>query len=67
MVRNVNPCYNPCDHPGSREDSRTVRPGRLTVHSEKEKAMTNRELILKFYEEVFNGKDLSRLDDYMLD
>jgi len=29
--------------------------------------MTNRELILRFYEEVFNGKDLSRLDDYMLD
>ncbi|MBQ3401352.1 MAG: nuclear transport factor 2 family protein [Lachnospiraceae bacterium] len=29
--------------------------------------MTNRELILKFYEEVFNGKDLSHLDDYMLD
>ena len=29
--------------------------------------MTNRELILKFYEEVFNNADLSHLDDYMLD
>lgn len=29
--------------------------------------MTNRELILKFYEEVFNNRDLSHLDDYMLD
>lgn len=29
--------------------------------------MTNRELILKFYDEVFNNWDLSHLDDYMLD
>lgn len=29
--------------------------------------MTNRELVLKFYEEVFNGWDLSHLDDFMLD
>ena len=29
--------------------------------------MTNTELIRKFYDEVFNGKDLSHLDDYMLD
>ena len=29
--------------------------------------MTNKELILKFYEEVFNNKDLSNLDEYMLD
>lgn len=29
--------------------------------------MTNKELILKFYEEVFNNQDLSHLDDYMLD
>lgn len=29
--------------------------------------MTNRELVEKFYEEVFNNWDLSHLDDYMLD
>ncbi len=29
--------------------------------------MTNKELILKFYDEVFNQWDLSHLDDYMLD
>lgn len=29
--------------------------------------MTNKELILKFYDEVFNNWDLSHLDDYMLD
>ncbi len=29
--------------------------------------MTNKELILKFYEEVFNRYDLSCLDDYMKD
>lgn len=29
--------------------------------------MTNKELILKFYDEVFNNWDLSNLDDYMLD
>lgn len=29
--------------------------------------MSNRELILKFYDEVFNNWDLSHLDDYMLD
>ena len=29
--------------------------------------MTNKELILKFYEEVFNRGDLSHLGDYMLD
>ncbi len=29
--------------------------------------MTNKELILKFYDEVFNSWDLSHLDDYMLD
>lgn len=29
--------------------------------------MTNRELILKFYDEVFNRWDLSHLDDFMLD
>lgn len=27
--------------------------------------MTNKELVLKFYEEVFNGHDLSNLSDYM--
>lgn len=27
--------------------------------------MTNKELILKFYDEVFNKHDLSHLDDYM--
>lgn len=27
--------------------------------------MTNRELILKFYDEVFNNHDLSNLDQYM--
>lgn len=29
--------------------------------------MTNKELILKFYDEVFNRWDVSNLDDYMLD
>lgn len=29
--------------------------------------MTNKELILKFYDEVFNNHDLSHLDDYMWD
>ncbi len=29
--------------------------------------MTNKELILKFYDEVFNNWDTSHLDDYMLD
>lgn len=29
--------------------------------------MTNKELVLKFYEEVFNGWDVSHIDDYMLD
>lgn len=29
--------------------------------------MTNKELILKFYDEVFNNWDLSHLDDFMLD
>lgn len=29
--------------------------------------MTNIEVVLKFYEEVFNNKDLSNLDDLMLD
>jgi len=29
--------------------------------------MTPKELVLKFYDEVFNAWDLSRLDDYMLD
>lgn len=27
--------------------------------------MTNKELVLKFYEEVFNGHDLTNLDSYM--
>jgi len=27
--------------------------------------MTNKEIVLKFYEEVFNAHDLSKLDDYM--
>ncbi len=27
--------------------------------------MTNKELVLKFYEEVFNGHDLTNLDQYM--
>ena len=29
--------------------------------------MTNKEVILKFYEEVFNNKDLSNLDEMMRD
>lgn len=29
--------------------------------------MTNKELVLKFYDEVFNAWDLSHLDDFMLD
>ncbi len=29
--------------------------------------MSNKELILKFYDEVFNNWDLSNLDEYMLD
>ena len=29
--------------------------------------MTNKELVLKFYEEVFNAWDVSKIDDYMLD
>lgn len=29
--------------------------------------MTNKELVLKFYDEVFNHWDLSHLDDFMLD
>ena len=29
--------------------------------------MNNKELVLHFYEEVFNNWDLSRIDDYMLD
>lgn len=29
--------------------------------------MTNKELILKFYDEVFNNWDVSNIDDYMLD
>lgn len=29
--------------------------------------MTNKELVLRFYEEVFNNWDLSHLDDFMLD
>ena len=29
--------------------------------------MTNREVVLKFYEEVFNGWDLTHLDDFMRD
>lgn len=29
--------------------------------------MTNRELILRFYDDVFNNADLSHLDEYMLD
>lgn len=29
--------------------------------------MTNKELILKFYEEFFNNWDLTHLDDFMLD
>ncbi len=29
--------------------------------------MTNVEVIQKFYEEVFNNKDLTNLDEYMLD
>ena len=27
--------------------------------------MTNKELVLKFYDEVFNGWDVSHLDEYM--
>ena len=29
--------------------------------------MTNKELVLKFYDEVFNNWDISNLDDYMKD
>ena len=29
--------------------------------------MTNKEVVLKFYEEVFNGWDVSNIDQYMLD
>lgn len=29
--------------------------------------MTNKEVVLKFYEEVFNGWDLTHLDDFMRD
>lgn len=29
--------------------------------------MTNKEIILKFYDEVFNQWDLSHIDDYILD
>ena len=29
--------------------------------------MTNKEIVLKFYEEVFNQWDVSNIDDYMLD
>lgn len=27
--------------------------------------MTNKEIVLKFYDEVFNGWDLSKIDDYV--
>ncbi|MEI3340338.1 MAG: hypothetical protein V8R80_10670 [Eubacterium sp.] len=29
--------------------------------------MTNKEIVLKFYEEVFNGWDVSNIDTYMKD
>ena len=29
--------------------------------------MTNKELVLKFYDEVFNNWDISNLDNYMKD
>lgn len=29
--------------------------------------MTNKEVVLKFYDEVFNGWDLTKIDSYMLD
>lgn len=29
--------------------------------------MTNKEIVLKFYDEVFNGWDLSNIDNYMKD
>lgn len=41
-----------------------ICPGKET---EGETSMTNKEIVLKFYEEVFNANDLSKLDEYMRD
>ena len=32
-----------------------------------EYGMTNKELVMKFYNEVFNNRDLTNLDNYMRD